>query len=60
MLRERGLLIVVTTAESEYLICDHLGFGPDDVARFANWIDEETAEEREAHKQIDFQFATCA
>jgi len=59
-LRKHNLLIVVSTATGDYLIGDHLGIGSDDVLRFREWIVETTAKDREAHKQIDFEFASCA
>ncbi len=59
-LRKCGLLIVVSTASCEYMICDHLGLGADDVPRLGEQLVEQTAEVREAHEQIDFAFASGA
>jgi hypothetical protein len=55
-----GVIIVVCTDSGDYVIGDHLGFGPDDIPTFTDWIVGETAEVREAHKQIEFDFASCA
>jgi hypothetical protein len=54
------MIIVVSTADKEYVIADHLGFGRDDMPAFTDWLVTETAGVREELSGLDFDFATCA